>query len=117
MRFQVTSGKPLPYGRGSEGIKNYRAATVRERFLKMGGIAAPIIAAALLAVPCACSRGVQRTSEVVAIPAAKLSLEPGDSSWSSAPEYLTQTDPEKAKRIWREYPLDDYGKGWDDAEM
>ena len=37
--------------------------------------------------------------------------------WSSAPEYLAQTGPDEAKRTWREYPLGDYGKGWDDAEM
>ncbi|MCL4693438.1 MAG: hypothetical protein KJ060_13130, partial [Candidatus Hydrogenedentes bacterium] len=40
-----------------------------------------------------------------------------DWPWSSAREYLAQTDPEEAKRTWREYPLGDYGKGWDDAEM
>ena len=34
----------------------------------------------------------------------------------TAPEYLAQTDPEEAKRIWRDYPLRDYGKGWDDPE-
>ena len=40
-----------------------------------------------------------------------------DWPWSSAPEYLAQTDPEEAKLIWYEYPLGDYGKGWDDQEM
>ena len=36
-----------------------------------------------------------------------------DWPWSSAPEYLAQTGPDEAERIWREYPLDDYGKGWE----
>ena len=39
-----------------------------------------------------------------------------DWPWNSAPEYLEQTDPQEAKRIWREYPLGDYGKGWDEPE-
>jgi putative transposase len=39
-----------------------------------------------------------------------------DWRWSSAAEYLAQTGPDEAKRIWREYPLGDYGKGWDDPE-
>jgi len=40
-----------------------------------------------------------------------------DWPWSSATEYLAQADPEEAKRIWREYPLNDYGKGWDDPAL
>jgi len=40
-----------------------------------------------------------------------------DWPWSSASEYLAQTDPNEARRIWRGYPLGDYGKGWDDPEM
>ncbi|MEO8426623.1 MAG: hypothetical protein ABI651_05870 [Verrucomicrobiota bacterium] len=40
-----------------------------------------------------------------------------DWPWSSAPEYLAQTDPNEAKRIWRDYPIGEYGKGWDDPEM
>ena len=40
-----------------------------------------------------------------------------DWAWSSAAEYLARTDPEEAKRLWRECPLDDYGKGWDNPEM
>ena len=39
-----------------------------------------------------------------------------DWPWSGAAEYLAQTDPDEAKRIWREYPLRDYGKSWDDPE-
>jgi putative transposase len=39
-----------------------------------------------------------------------------DWPWSSAEEYLSQTGADEAKRIWQEYPLGDYGKGWDDAE-
>jgi len=40
-----------------------------------------------------------------------------DWPWSSAADYLAQTDADEAKRIWRDYPLGDYGRGWDDAEM
>ena len=40
-----------------------------------------------------------------------------DWPWSSAAEFLAQTDPEEAKRIWREYPLGDYGQGWDDPTL
>jgi len=40
-----------------------------------------------------------------------------DWPWSSAAEFLAQTDPEEAKRIWREYPLGDYGRGWDDPTL
>lgn len=40
-----------------------------------------------------------------------------DWRWSSAAEFLAQIDPEEAKRIWREYPLGDYGKDWDGPEM
>ena len=40
-----------------------------------------------------------------------------DWPWSSAPEFLAQTDPAEAKRLWREYPLDDYGQGWDDPGL
>jgi putative transposase len=36
--------------------------------------------------------------------------------WSSAAEYLAQTSESEAKRVWREYPLRDYGKTWDDPE-
>ncbi len=39
-----------------------------------------------------------------------------DWPWSSAADYLEQTGTEEAKRIWREYPIRDYGKGWDEAE-
>ncbi|MEN6425277.1 MAG: hypothetical protein ABFE13_07935 [Phycisphaerales bacterium] len=40
-----------------------------------------------------------------------------DWPWSSATEFLAQTDPDKAKHIWREYPLGDYGQGWDDPTL
>jgi putative transposase len=40
-----------------------------------------------------------------------------DWSWSSATEYLAQTEPGEAERIWRQYPVRDYGKGWDEPEM
>jgi len=40
-----------------------------------------------------------------------------DWPWSSATEFLAQTDPDEAKRIWREYPVSDYGQGWDDPTL
>ncbi len=40
-----------------------------------------------------------------------------DWPWSSAKEYLAQTGTDEAERIWREYPLGDYGKGWDEEGM
>ena len=40
-----------------------------------------------------------------------------DWPWSSATGYLMQTGTEKAKRIWLEYPIRDYGKGWDEAKV
>ena len=40
-----------------------------------------------------------------------------DWPWSSATEYLEQTGSEAAKRVWQDYPIRDYGKGWDDPAM
>ena len=40
-----------------------------------------------------------------------------DWPWSSATDFLAHTDPEEARRLWREYPLDDYGAGWDDPAL
>ena len=37
-----------------------------------------------------------------------------DWPWSSAHEYLASTDREEAIRIWRAYPLHDYGQDWDE---
>ena len=37
-----------------------------------------------------------------------------DWPWSSARQYLGQTDPQEARRIWLEYPILEYGKGWDE---
>jgi putative transposase len=37
-----------------------------------------------------------------------------DWRWSSATEYLAQTGIEEAKRIWKDHPLRDYGKDWDE---
>jgi putative transposase len=34
--------------------------------------------------------------------------------WSSATDYLAKIGREKALEIWREYPILDYGNGWDD---
>lgn len=36
--------------------------------------------------------------------------------YSSAQEFLEKVGREKAADIWREYPLRDHGKGWDDPE-
>lgn len=40
-----------------------------------------------------------------------------DWPWSSARDFLAWTDPDEAKRIWREYPIRDYGKGWDNPNL
>ncbi len=37
-----------------------------------------------------------------------------DWPWSSAREYLQQTGVKEATRIWKDYPIRDYGKGWDE---
>jgi putative transposase len=36
-----------------------------------------------------------------------------DWQWSNAKEYLEKTGKEKAAEIWRNYPILDYGKKWD----
>jgi putative transposase len=38
-----------------------------------------------------------------------------DWPWSSATEFLERTDRSEAERIWREYPVLDYGEKWDAA--
>jgi putative transposase len=40
-----------------------------------------------------------------------------DWPFSSATEYLTQMGHAEAARVWEEYPVLDYGKGWDDPEL
>ena len=40
-----------------------------------------------------------------------------DWPFSSAPEYLAEMGRAEAERLWLEYPVLDYGKGWDDAEF
>ena len=40
-----------------------------------------------------------------------------DWPFSSAPEYLTEFGRDEAARIWREYPVLEYGKGWDPPEQ
>jgi putative transposase len=40
-----------------------------------------------------------------------------DWPFSSAVEYLQGVGREEAERVWREYPVLDYGKGWDDPEL
>ena len=37
--------------------------------------------------------------------------------WSSASEYLEQMGRTEAERVWREYPIRDYGKKWDGADI
>ena len=41
------------------------------------------------------------------------------SDWplSSATAYLKAVGRDEAERVWREYPVMDYGKGWDDPNM
>ncbi len=40
-----------------------------------------------------------------------------DWPFSGAARYLAEIGEEEAARIWREYPVLDYGKGWDDAAL
>jgi putative transposase len=40
-----------------------------------------------------------------------------DWPYSSVHEFLVGVSREEAERIWREYPLADYGRGWDDPSM
>jgi putative transposase len=37
-----------------------------------------------------------------------------DWKWSGAHEYIERIGREEAERRWREYPLQVFGKGWDD---
>ncbi len=37
--------------------------------------------------------------------------------FSSANAYLDEVGRDEAARVWREYPLLDYGKGWDDPRL
>lgn len=39
-----------------------------------------------------------------------------DWPWSSATDYLSSVGREEALRVWREYPVGDYGKTWDAPE-
>jgi putative transposase len=36
-----------------------------------------------------------------------------DWPWSSASEFLEQVGHERAKALWKKYPILDYGKKWD----
>lgn len=40
-----------------------------------------------------------------------------DWPWSSAVEYLADTGTDEATRLWKTYPIDRYGIGWDDADL
>ncbi len=40
-----------------------------------------------------------------------------DWPWSSAAEYLEEAGTEEAARLWKTYPIDRYGSGWDDADL
>jgi len=37
-----------------------------------------------------------------------------DWPWSSADQYLEDIGKEAALKVWKKYPVLDYGKGWDD---
>jgi len=37
--------------------------------------------------------------------------------WSSAAAYLDSLGEAEAALLWKKYPVDDYGRGWDDAEF
>jgi putative transposase len=36
-----------------------------------------------------------------------------DWAWSNASQYLEDVGTDEAERVWKEYPLNDYGKKWD----
>ena len=40
-----------------------------------------------------------------------------DWPWSSAEAYLAEMGRKNAEKIWRDHPLLDYGKGWDNPEL
>ena len=40
-----------------------------------------------------------------------------DWPWSSAQQYLVQTGIDEATRVWRNHPIDDYGKEWDKPDI
>lgn len=40
-----------------------------------------------------------------------------DWPWTSAPAFIREVGREEAERIWREYPVRDYGEGWDAPEL
>ena len=40
-----------------------------------------------------------------------------DWPWSSATDYLAAVGSDHADRLWHDYPLLDYGRGWDDANL
>jgi putative transposase len=40
-----------------------------------------------------------------------------DWPWSSAREYLAKQGTDEAARIWKAFPVLDYGAGWDDASL
>ncbi len=40
-----------------------------------------------------------------------------DWPWSSAAQYLEEMGAEEALRVWKEFPILEYGEGWDDAEF
>jgi len=40
-----------------------------------------------------------------------------DWPFSSTDEYLAQMGHDEAARVWKQYPVRNYGKGWDDSEL
>ncbi len=37
-----------------------------------------------------------------------------DWPWSSARQYLEAIGHDEAQRMWKQYPIKEYGKGWDE---
>ena len=40
-----------------------------------------------------------------------------DWPWGNAADYLEQMGLEEAQHVWKEYPIRDYGRGWDDGDL
>jgi putative transposase len=40
-----------------------------------------------------------------------------DWPWSSASDYLSKVGKKQAETVWKDYPILEYGKGWDDPAM
>jgi putative transposase len=40
-----------------------------------------------------------------------------DWPWSSASDFLAETSRSEAERLWKTYPIDRYGSGWDEPDL